>query len=29
MEKRRGVNGGQTDFQITEGEGPGFLWGAS
>ena len=29
MEKRRGGNGGQKDFQNTEGEGPGFLCGAS
>ena len=29
MEKRRGCNDGQKDFQITEGEGPGLLCGAS
>ena len=29
MEKRRGGNGGQKDFQKTEGEGPGFLCGDS
>ena len=29
MEKRRGGNGGQKDFQKTEGEGRGFLCGAS
>ena len=29
MEKGRGGNGGQKDFQKTEGEGPGFLCGAS
>ena len=31
MEKCRGGNGGQKDFQKTEGEdvGPGFLCGAS
>ena len=29
MEKRRGGNGGQKDFQKTDGEGPGFLCGAS
>ena len=29
MEKRRGGNGGQKDFQKTEGEGPVFLCGAS
>ena len=29
MEKRRGGNGGQKDFQKTEGEGPGLLCGAS
>ena len=29
MEKRRWGNGGQKDFQKTEGEVPGFLCGAS
>ena len=29
MEKCRGGNGGQKGFQKTEGEGPGFLCGAS
>ena len=29
MEKRRGGNDGQKDFQKTEGEGPGLLCGAS
>ena len=29
MEKRRGGNGGQNDFQKTEGKGPGFLCDAS
>ena len=29
MEKRRGVNGGQKDFQKTEVKGPGFLSGGS
>ena len=29
MEKRRGGNGGQKDFQKTEEEGPVFLCGAS
>ena len=29
MEKCRGGNGGQKDFQKTEGEGPGFMCGAS
>ena len=29
MEKRRGGNDGQKDLQITEGEGPGLLCGAS
>ena len=29
MEKCREGNGGQKDFQKTEGEGPGFLCGAS
>ena len=28
MEKRRGGNGGQKDFQKTEGNGSGFLCGA-
>ena len=29
MEKCRGGNGGQEDFQKTEGEGPALLCGAS
>ena len=29
MEKRRGGNDVQKDFQKTEGKGPGFLCGAS
>ena len=29
MEIFRGGNGGEKDFQRTEGEGPGFLCGAS
>ena len=29
MEKRRGGNDGQKDFQKTEGQGPGLLSGAS
>ena len=28
MEKRRGGDGGQKDFQKIEGEGPGLLCGA-